>query len=126
MWLSEQIKFGGEFVPAAAEVGQVSLGGASLAVVTQGERRQLSIAMPGGFRWRPRLGQKVLVLKSAEGESIVIGALPQEKDSLQPGELEIQGDGCGIRLAGGRVEIEGGLIINGEEYKPCNCTGVIV
>lgn len=125
MWLSEQMKFGGEFVPAAAEVGQVSLGGASLAVVTQGERRELALALPGGFKWRPKLGQQVLVLKSAEGESIVIGTIPTEKDSLQPGELEIKGTGSSIKLSGGRIVIDGELVINGESYKPCSCTGVI-
>jgi len=125
MWLSEQIKFGGEFVPAAAEVGQVSLGGAHLAVVTQGERRELSVSLPGGFRWRPKLGQRVLVLNSSEGEAIVMGVLNDEQPALQPGEIEINGPGCSIRLKNGRVEIEGSLTVNGEEYKPCSCTGVI-
>ena len=125
MWLSEKMKFGGDFIPAAAEVGQVSLGGASLAVVTQGERRELSMAMPGGFRWRPALGDRVLVLKSSEGESIVIGVLPREKRDIKAGELEILGTGSSIKLKGGRVEISGELIINGQSYKPCTCTGVI-
>lgn len=125
MWLSEKMKFGGEFIPAAAEVGQVSLGGASLGVVTQGERRELSMAMPGGFRWRPALGDRVLVLKSSEGESIVIGVLPREKRDIKAGELEILGSGSSIKLKGGKVEISGELIINGQSYKPCTCTGVI-
>lgn len=125
MWLGEQIRSGGGPVSAQAEVGQVSLGGASLAVVTQGERRQLSMAMPGGFRWRPKLGQKVLVLNTSEGEAVVIGVLSGEGEALGAGELELHSPGCSIRLNNGKVEINGSLTVNGEEYKPCSCTGVI-
>ena len=125
MWLSEQIRSADEALTDQIEVGQVSLGGASLAAVTQGERRQLSMALPGGFHWRPKLGQKVLVLNTSEGEAIVIGVLSGEGDTLQSGELELQGPGCSIRLTKGKVEINGSLTVNGEEYKPCNCTGVI-
>ena len=137
MWLSEQMKFGGERPAAAAETGQVSMGGASIAVVTQGERRGLSLALPGGFRWRPALGQRVLVLHSEDGEEIVAGVLTDTGAGLENGELEIQGEKCSIRLdrrgritisgqqvcLTGGVEISGGLTVDGEPYIPCKCTG---
>ena len=140
MWLSEQIRASGGSQAPGAEVGQVSLEGASIAVVTQGERRSLSMALPGGLRWRPGLGQKVLVLTSAEGEAIVVGALPDDDDNLKAGELELQGPDCSIRLGSrgemiltgrniclsGSVDIVGSLAVNGEDYKPCTCSGGVV
>lgn len=140
MWLSEQLRFNGNLDTSGAEVGQVSLTGAAVAVVTQGERRELSMALPGGMRWKPAVGQKVLVLTSREGEAIVVGALPEDGEALQAGELELQGGGCRIRLNSrgelilsgrsicleGNVDIVGSLSVNGEAYKPCTCVGGIV
>ncbi|MGI6028241.1 MAG: hypothetical protein ACOX81_02375 [Candidatus Heteroscillospira sp.] len=135
MWLSEQMKFSGNLERSGAETGVVSLGGAAIAVVTQGERRKLSMALPGGFRWQPALGQRVLVLTSTEGEAIVVGAIPEPDGTLEAGELEIQGENCAIRMKrggemlisgrsirlSGGVDIAGGLSVNGEAYKPCTC-----
>lgn len=135
MWLSEHMKFSGNLERSVAETGVVSLGGASIAVVTQGERRKLSMALPGGFRWRPALGQRVLVLTSSEGEAIVVGAVPEEDGAVEAGELEIHGENCAIclkksgdvlisgrsiKLTGG-VDIVGGLSVDGKAYKPCTC-----
>lgn len=139
MWISENMKFGGAHnFSAGAELGEISLDGAKLAAVTQGERRELKMSLPGGVSWRPKVGQRVLVLTTAEGEAIVAGAI-KDADSnldaetllLESGDTVLKLSKSGLVISGrnicleGNVDIVGDLSVNGEGYKPCSCTGVI-
>jgi len=132
MWLSECLRSGGGQSAPAAEVGQVSLAGGTVAVVTQNEQRELRMALPGGFSWRPKTGQRVLVLHSGEGESIVVGVLPETENTETPGAVELAGEGCVLRLgadgtvtlSGSRISLTGPLYINGELYEKCSCAEV--
>lgn len=65
MWLAKQQKRETEEVLPA--VGAVTIGGDAPAVELDSERRDLAVYAPGGYRWRPTPGQKVLVLKADEG-----------------------------------------------------------
>ena len=138
MWLSEKVKFGGESNALLAETGEVSINGTSLAVMTQNEMRRLSMAFPGGFRWRPRVGQRVLVLKTGDGESVVIGAVADSAAGAD-GDMLIEGERCAVSLKNdgsviisgdsicldGEVDIVGSLTVNGEEIRPDEGSGVL-
>lgn len=118
MWLAEQQKR-----TAAQEmgtVGQVTLSGDAPAVELDSERRDLCVYAPGGYRWRPTLGQKVLVLK-ADGDPCVAGAA--SAGGLEPGEVGLDSSGGAfLRLDNrGRVSlgrdaaVEGALYVGGTE-----------
>ena len=125
MWISE--KLGARSGGSSAEAGVTTIGGASAAVETCGEERGLPVYAPGGMTWRPRAGDTVLVLKGGTGgeERYIVAAASGGDDSLAPGELALEVDGCSIRLRlggvielWGRVEITGQLYVNGKPYVP--------
>ena len=69
-----------------AELGQVTLAGAPVGVALAGERRNVTLCLPGGYHWTPRQGEVVLVIKSGpEGAPCVVGA--PEADPAAPGEV---------------------------------------
>ena len=113
MWMTT----GGGRTPveeAAVEVGQVTLGGDPCGAAVGGERRLLPVYSPGGYRWLPRVGERVLVLQAGEDreEPCVAGTVQQSGD-LKPGEVEITGGGVTLRLG------QEGLFLNGvalEDY----------
>ena len=119
MWLSRQQKQ--EPVQPPGGTGEVTLSGDVLAVELESERRGLEVYGPGGLRWKPAVGQKVLVLKT-EGDPCVTGA-QTDSSGLEPGELALESaGGAAVRLdnAGrvaldGRVEVDGSFYINGRE-----------
>lgn len=91
MWTSERNR-NLPLREAAAELGSVTLGGDPAGVSLGGERRWLTVYGPGGYRWRPSAGSKVLVLKAgAEGESPCILGTAQEGGELKSGEVELSG-----------------------------------
>ena len=125
MWISEQL--GGKGTGASAQAGVTTIGGAEAAVETCGEERGLPVYAPGGLVWRPKAGDKVLVLKGGTGgeERYVVAAAPGEQEELEPGEMALTlGDGIirlrqdGVVEMRGRVEITGDLYINGQLYVP--------
>lgn len=93
---------------SAAEVGLVTLGGDPAGVNLGGERRWLSVYSPGGYTWRPSAGDRVLVLKTgSEQESPCILGVAQKENDLHPGEVRLTGEGCGIRLDGEKLTLDG-------------------
>ncbi len=140
MWISENMKPKTQNQnKALTQMGDVSIGGLELSAVTQGEKRNLKVAMAGGYKWTPEVGQNVLVLSTEDGESIVVGVIP-DGENLPAGELKIEGDDCYIHLKpNGQVRVEGGsvtisgtfvdingsLSINGEKYVPYTGGGIL-
>ncbi|HHU21914.1 MAG TPA: hypothetical protein GXZ52_00615 [Clostridiales bacterium] len=143
MWLSERAAKSGERQSAGADIGAVTIGGDNLAVLTEGELRELALVSPGGYIWRPQAGDSVLVLKSGDGESLAIGAVTgQSPPGMENGEVYIMSKaGTGLRLKNngkiellgdlemggeininGNVNITGSLKINGQDYSPCQCS----
>lgn len=135
MWLSKMSAQALLAPESAAEVGVVTIGGAAPSVQTDGERRNLQICAPGGYRWTPRKGAAVLVIKTGEGEHLVVG----ETDDSQPEEICLRVDGAEISLKSGNISVKGDLKINGDlvvtgiadiqgalfvagqPYRPCIC-----
>lgn len=120
MWLAEQQKR--ETAQQAGAVGEVTLSGEAPAVALDSERRGLTVYAPGGYRWRPAAGQKVLVLK-ADGEPCIVGA--PSAGGLEPGEVALEsGGGASLRLSnqgtvalGDNVAVTGSLYVGGVELK---------
>ena len=135
MWLSKQTR---PSVPTAdADLGTTTIAGDGAGVVTRGEVRALPVYGPGGYVWLPKSGEKVLVIKGGPGgeEQCVAGARQQVPAGMAPGEVRLSGPGGtviylkenGTIELQGNIVIRGGLVVNGEPYKPCTCggTGVV-
>lgn len=116
MWTSSQRKNAGVQLQGGANLGVVTAAGNENGVALGTERRWLRVMAPGGYRWKPKAGEQVLVLKlGQDGESACILACPeQEGDDLLPGEVELQAEGCALKLNNnGAVELRGDVWING-------------
>ena len=115
MWISSQTKATGTKTQNSAALGVVTAGGEENSVYLGSERRGLPVAAPGGYRWRPKVGEQVLVLKAGtDGESAWILAQQAHQDDLLPGEVELAGPGCALKLTGsGCIELQGCVNING-------------
>ena len=50
-----------------AESGTVTIGGSTAGVLSRGEERNVPLASPGGYAWRPKNGERVLVIKGGPG-----------------------------------------------------------
>lgn len=103
---------------SAAQRGTVSIGGEASAVLADGEIRNLAAAAPGGYVWRPRGGEQVLVLKG--DERCILAEIPETQTlSLEPGEVCIRSfGGAAIYLRNdGRVELVGEVFANGKAVK---------
>lgn len=113
MWTSEQKK--DWRAPEGADLGQVTLGGDPAGVFSGGERRWLPVYSPGGYRWRPGIGDRVLVVRAGSGqEAPCIAGKRQTEGELEPGEVRITGGTGGLRLYSGGAALSGAVTINGQ------------
>lgn len=106
------------------DLGVTTIGGASAAVETRGEDRDLPVYGPGGYFWQPKAGDKVLVIKGGVSgdEQCVAGAAQAEPpENMEKGDIYISNGATSIYLhASGRIDIDGSLYINGVEYRPAS------
>lgn len=113
MWSGQQ----GRLLPVeepGAELGEVTLGGDPAGVVLGGERRSIPVYGPGGYAWRPSVGDQVLVLKAgAERESPCIVGRAQGDLNLGPGETAVSGGDSSVYLKTGQLDLRGNVTING-------------
>ncbi len=93
MWLSGQQKR----PPSLGEgqTGTVTMAGSRLAVQLDSEVRDPDLCTPGGYRWTPSVGDRVLVIKG-EGEPPCIvgtcgGSIPN-RVQLQAEHLDLVGE----------------------------------
>ena len=120
MWIVERGRKNGiQMSDTSAQQGVVTMSGESASVYLDGERRWIPTYAPGGYCWRPQLGEQVLVMKTGEqGQDSCIVATCPEGQTLAPGEVRISGGGGEIFLAdGGTVSVTGTLKINGESLE---------
>ena len=112
---------------AALAAVSYSLEGGDWGAVADREYRRCPIAAPGGYRWCPREGDEVLLLRTGDGD--LCAGVSGESQGLAPGEVEISGCGSVIRLGkdgsvsltgkgGGSIVIrgDGAVVINGQEF----------
>ena len=115
MWISQQGRYAGR-QEHDARLGVVTAQGEQTGVYADGHQRLLPVAAPGGYRWRPKNGQQVLVLKTgADGEAACIIAQQEtQEDDLKPGEAELYGQRCSVRLGeDGTLRLCGMVLVNG-------------
>ncbi len=110
---------------AQTESGTVTIGGSAAGVLSRAEERNVPLAAPGGYAWRPKNGERVLVIKGGTlgEERYVAGSLDAAREDMGLGDGEVciyaEGGGASITLRrNGHVEIEGNLFINGALYVP--------
>ena len=128
MWTSNR-KREGLSQECAADQGIVTLGGDPAAVYLGGERRWVSLYTPGGYQWRPKAGDKVLVVKAGDHRETpcLVGKRPDElseEDELPPGSVRIHSgtgvvllDEEGLTLQGDEVALEGDITVNGQSLQ---------
>lgn len=112
MWLSKRRE-----LPRGrtALVGEATVEGNPAGVLLETERRNLPVYGPGGYQWRPTLGQEVLVIKGDAGELPCVAAARCD-GMLAAGEVRIAaGTGAGgIYLKNdGTVALTGKITVNG-------------
>ena len=104
MWLNEQ-----KMRPARKGEGQtgvVTMAGDSLAVRLEHEVRSPELYGPAGYRWTPKAGDRVLVIKGEQEKPCIVGV----KQGSVP---------ASVSIAAETVQVEGAVLINGvplEEY----------
>ena len=114
MWISEE-RVKKTAAEPAAEWGAVTVAGPA-AVYLGGERRKVALCCPGGYAWRPRVGEEVLVLKvGPEAEQPYILGVTRTEE-LQPGQVRVGTAECGL-LCGEALELTGPVTVNGEELE---------
>lgn len=98
--------------PEGAALAQVSfsLESGEWGAVADREYRHRPVVFPGGYRWCPREGEEVLLLRAGEGE--LCAGVPGESRGLAPGEVEITGPGGSSIL----LRRDGAVVINGQLF----------
>lgn len=137
MWVAKKTSEKGEQATSGCMVGRVTVGGKKPCVLTQGESRDAEIVNCGGGLYLPKVGDEVLIGRTADGENIVIGKIAEgSKDGVGNGEIYITTEGggtvyirkngeielCGTIRLSGPTYINGALVINGETYLPRSAT----
>ena len=123
MWISQRLRRGAAGEETAADLGVATIGGEEAGVYARGEVRNLAVCAPGGVLWRPKNGDRVLVLKGGTGgeEACVLG-VQGEKTDLADGEVALRSAAASIVLRNdGTIALSGSVFINGEAYQPCRC-----
>lgn len=121
MWMTDR-QVREDLGEPAAELGQVTLSGGA-GVTLEGERRNVTLCLPGGYHWTPRRGETVLVIKSGPDCAPCVAGLASSDRGLTPGEAVLSvAEGTAIRLKAqggieitGAVELTGSLTVNGRE-----------
>lgn len=118
MWLSGQQKRpadNGEGV-----TGIVTMSGGETAVLMDCERRGLQVYAPAGYRWTPKVGQRVLVIQGQGEIPCVVGARQDgdvpDRVSIEGRQVTVQGEKVNISIQDSAV-VEGESIrLNGQVY----------
>ena len=127
--MDSKSKTGGAHRGVRRRPGDRDPGGDPAAVYLGGERRWVSLYTPGGYQWRPKAGDKVLVVKAGDHRELpcLVGKRPDalsEEDELPPGSVRIHSgagvvllDEEGVTVKGGKVALKGDIRINGQELE---------
>ena len=108
MWLSGQQKRPAD--SGEGQTGIVTMSGGEMAVMMDCERRGVQVYAPAGYRWTPKVGQRVLVIQG-QGEIPCVGGARQDGDgpdqvAVTARQTTVQGDI--VRVAAGEdVVVEG-------------------
>lgn len=122
MWLSGQHKRPAD--QGEGQVGVITMSGGETAALLDCERRGLQVYAPAGYRWSPKVGQRVLVIQGKGEIPCVVGARQggeaPDAVTVEARSLSLQGDDVGVTardsavVQGERIELKGGIYVNGE------------
>ncbi len=125
MWLSGQQKRPTD--NGEGQSGIVTMSGGEMAVLLDKERRGLEVYSPGGYRWTPAVGQRVLVILGRGEIPCVVGARQDgdipEQVGIQAGTLGLSGNQVSVsaqgsaQVQGNRVDLDGTVFVNGEQLE---------
>ncbi len=117
MWTSQRSAGEKERYQPWVDSGEVTLSENVTGVYLDGERRELSVTSPGGYHWKPHVGEQVVVLNANQGDKRVhiIGTEAGEgAPDLKAGEVLItSGKGAEMRLTEGDLRFTGAFYLNG-------------
>lgn len=122
MWLSGQQKRPAD--SGEGQTGIVTMSGGETAVLLECERRGVQVYAPAGYRWTPRVGQRVLVIRG-QGEIPCVVAARQDGDvpdrvTVEARNMAVQGDAVNVTarddavVGGENVRLRGQVYVNTE------------
>lgn len=122
MWTSQRSAGEKSRYQPWVDQGEVTLSGDVMGVYLDGERRELRMNNPGGYHWKPAVGESVLVVNENEGEKVlhIIGSnrttepgrqLPLPE--VEAGDVCVTSDGLAyVHLQGNDLRLQGNLYYN--------------
>lgn len=112
MWLSGQQKRPAE--QGEGQVGVITMSGGETAALLDCERRGLQVYAPAGYRWTPKVGQRVLVIQGRGEIPCVVGA---RQDGDVPDAVTVEARSLGLRGSSIKVSAQGDAVIEGENVR---------
>ena len=125
MWLSGQQKRPAE--QGEGQVGVITMSGGETAALLDCERRGLQVYSPAGYRWTPKVGQRVLVIQG-KGEipcvagARLVGAVPDagagvaKCRGLQGRGSALEGEGVTVKAGADAVIEAENIRLEGQVY----------
>ena len=122
MWLSGQQKRPAD--SGEGQTGIVTMSGGEMAVMMDCERRGVQVYAPAGYRWTPKVGQRVLVIQGQGEIPCVVGARQDgdvpDQVAVTARQTTVQGDivrvaaGEDVVVVGENVRLMGQVYVGDE------------
>lgn len=118
MWLSGQQKRPAD--SGEGVTGTVTMSGSETAVLLDCERRGVQVYAPAGYRWTPKVGQRVLVIQGQGEIPCVVGARQDggvpDQVTVEARQVNVRGDTVNIAAQGDAVVQGENVRLNGQVY----------
>ena len=112
MWLSGQQKRPAE--QGEGQVGVITMSGSETAALLDCERRGLQVYAPAGYRWTPKVGQRVLVIQGKGEIPCVVGA---RQDGDVPNAVTVEAERLDLQANDVNIATQGDAVIKGENVR---------
>lgn len=117
MWLGKQVAGQKTGYSSLVDRGTVTQNQEVTGVLLEGERRELQLVSPSGYRWKPAVGQEVLVLQDGQAQQQIVGVM-EDNSQITAGDVEIYASGgAKINLSGDVLSLSGKIYVNGESLE---------
>jgi len=112
MWLSGQQKRPAE--QGEGQVGIITMSGGETAALMDCERRGLQVYAPGGYRWTPKVGQRVLIIQGKGEIPCVVGA---RQDGDVPDKVTVEAKDLALKGAWVNVSAQNNVTVKGRTIR---------
>lgn len=112
MWLSGQQKRPAD--SGEGQTGIVTMSGGEMAVMMDCERRGVQVYAPAGYRWTPKVGQRVLVIQGQGEIPCVVGA---RQDGDVPDQVAVTARQTTVQRDIVRVAAGEDVVVEGENVR---------